>query len=98
MSFKNAIYKYPLFLGSCLEDRGQEIKVPDSFQPLSIQIQAGELVLWGSLQTDRQLPERKIRVKAVGTGMEYPITFDKDSYLTTIQGGVFVWHFFIKEF
>jgi len=69
----------------------QVIEVPFGAQILTIQAQGEDIVVWYSCNPDRQLQQRAIVL--VGTGHDLPDTHTL-KYISTVQQGEFVWHFY----
>jgi hypothetical protein len=82
------IYKYPLSFSDRIVVDGSIIC------PLTVQMQNGVPCLWTVV--DDSLPSRSIEVRCVGTGM--PLTRDIDNmiYISTVQVGKYVFHYFYK--
>jgi len=80
------IYKYPLKLQSV-----QSLSIP-LVAVLSIQQQHGVWVLWAEVDTDKW--SKTITVTTVGTGQVIPENVGQ--YISTIQEGSYVWHFYVK--
>ena len=59
---------------------------------LSIQIQHSVICIWAMVSIGAVLVERNIVI--FGTGQELPEDIRGFKYITTIQMGGFVWHFF----
>lgn len=80
------IYKYPLLHADL-----QAIEMPRGAQVLTVQEQFGELRLWALVDPTEPTVERAIRM--AGTG--HPIDAGHvGRYISTVQQGSFVWHFF----
>lgn len=80
----NTIHKFSLQLA----DR-QYVSMPVGAQILSVQDQAGQLVLWAHV--DEHASHEKRDFVIVGTGHECP---EGLVYLATVQQGRCVWHVF----
>lgn len=88
------IYKYPLKVTGF-----QNIELPPDAVVLSIQMQNHVPILWamvGQLALDAFDPVQA-EVTMIGTGdTDIGQHVDVDDYVTTIQMGAFVFHFFVK--
>lgn len=82
------IYKYPLCITSTTIIDGPITN------PLTIQKQNDRLCLWAVV--DDSLPSRKIEVHCVGTGIPFPSNMDNVIYISTVQVGAGVFHYFFK--
>lgn len=82
------IWKFPLYIVD-----EQTVQLPDTAQPLSVQIQDGEPCLWALV--DPQAPSNPRRVKIFGTGNPVDISGNWN-FVGTIQERIFVWHIFIE--
>ena len=80
-----AIYKYELEL----KDE-QVISLPADAEILSIQEQGGSICAW--VRLDTQKPERDRKIIVCGTGR--PIAAKDMLFISTVQTGAMVWHFF----
>lgn len=82
------IYKYPIALSA-----GQVLRIPKGAEPLSVQMQDGNICMWARVDTSQ--PLRDFEIAIYGTGHELP---DKNGerlmHLGTVQRGAFVWHIF----
>lgn len=79
------IHKYEVSITA-----SQIIEMPDCALIMTIQRQNGKLSLWAQVNTENEPKPRKIIV--VGTG--HRIENQNLLYITTIQDGDLVWHFF----
>jgi hypothetical protein len=79
------IYKYEL----CMTGT-QTLKLPADAEILTIQQQGAELCAWVKLDTNSPCEDRTIVI--CGTGN--PIEHEEMYYLSTVQMGSMVWHFF----
>lgn len=68
----------------------QQIKLPQEFTVLSLQMQRGEVMLWAII--DLYCPAIPHTVFCVGTGQQIPE--EAGQHIGTVQDGEFVWHFF----
>ena len=77
------------------KDDEQIIKIPERSEILDIQLQNGIPVMWAKV--DPESEDIEIKINMYGTGWE--INDDdttEDIYLSTVQDGSFVWHFFMN--
>ena len=81
----HTVYKYAL----ALADK-QTISLPADAEILAIQQQGQELCAWVKVDTDK--PERDRTIVICGTGS--PIDSEGMRYVSTVQMGDMVWHFF----
>ena len=79
------IFKYPFILSHV-----QVIKIPADAEILSIQMQNERFYIWVKLDTEKPKFERNILVFGTGAEMQN----DNLKYISSIQDGAFVWHFF----
>jgi hypothetical protein len=79
------IYKYEL----TLKDE-QVLSLPADSEILSIQAQGVAVFAWVSVDTSK--PERDRKIFIVGTGD--PVDTKGIKYISTVQVGPMVWHFF----
>jgi hypothetical protein len=70
----------------------QTIFLPWNFEPLSIQVQDGEIVMWYLCDTTYQ--ELPVVIYCYGTGHNIYNQNNTDNYLGTVQLNGLVWHFF----
>jgi hypothetical protein len=84
----STIYKYPLVMVDV-----QSIRLPRGARPLCVQLQDETPCLWVEVEPHRAGHNAKVFI--VGTGHGVPNEAVK--YLSTVQMGVFVWHFYIGE-
>lgn len=82
------IYKYPLGIESRIIIDGPIIS------PLTVQLQNGRPFLWAVV--DDSLPSRSIEVCCVGTGVPFASNMDNMFYISTVQVGPYVLHYFYK--
>lgn len=82
------IYKYPLGVESNIIIDGPIIS------PLTVQLQNGRPCLWAVV--DDSLPSRSIEVHCVSTGIPFPSNMDNANYISTVQVGAGVFHYFFK--
>lgn len=80
------IHKYPLKVADT-----QKLQLPWKAQVLSVQFQAGELMMWALVTPDAPKVERTIHT--YGTGHQVPV--DPGTHIGTVQQGGLVWHLFI---
>lgn len=66
------------------------VALPSMAQPLSAQMQNGNISIWFLVDPTRSLVNRNLLV--VGTGMPFKSRFH--SYIDTVQNGDLVWHVF----
>ena len=83
----NRIYKYPV----PLEER-PTIRIPAQSHLLTIQAQDDHLYAWA--EVDPGKPESDLGLVIVGTG--HPVPDDAVLYITTVQLGGYVWHFYTR--
>lgn len=82
------IFKYPLYLVD-----EQTVPLPNGAQPLSVQLQNGELYMWALV--DIQSPSNPRRFRIFGTGT--PAMLDSNwHFVDTVQQGMLVWHIFVE--
>lgn len=79
------IWKYPL----TIHPSRNKLVMPKGSKPLAVQWQEGVPVLWAEVQTDDD-PDQVVIVSIYGTG--HAMDESTETYLGTLQGGVFVWH------
>lgn len=80
------IFKYPV------EDNGGFVEMPKGAVVLSVGEQAGDLMVWCLVDTDKRVVSRQINV--VGTGWNVS-GFDAGKHLGTVQmSNGLVWHVF----
>lgn len=89
------IYKYPLEI----KDGAQTIEFPSAVHLVSVQVQHGQIVMWGVVEDDP--PEGKDKAFVgeffvIGTGQPFP-TEKVLTHLGTVQLNGFVWHIFGGE-
>lgn len=80
------IYKFPFSLQVRTLIGGSIIK------PLCVQEQHGQLCLWAEVDTNPEALPGDVVLTIVGTG--HPIPADAGEYLSTVQQGAYVWHFY----
>ena len=85
------IWKFPIDLA-----RTVEIEMPYGAEPLSVQLQNGEICLWALVDTSERKVMREVCI--VGTGHPYD-PCEVGRYVGTVvtQGGALVWHVFIAD-
>jgi 3-polyprenyl-4-hydroxybenzoate decarboxylase len=76
------------------KDRTQLVKMPEKSEIMDIQMQNGKPVLW--FLTNPESKEIEVKINMYGTGWETHESASKDEYLSTVQDGDFVWHFFMN--
>lgn len=81
------IYKYPVVI-----DDYQEINLPNGAEILTIQQQGGKFYLWAKIDTNKVI--NKVPIYVFGTGNPINIMEGDIIYISTIQNGLLVWHFF----
>lgn len=79
------VYKYPLVLTAT-----QHITLPKDAEILSVQQQAGQLVLWAIIEQNNTMVKRQINI--IGTGN--PFEGCLGTFIGTLQAAIFVWHIF----
>ncbi len=80
------IYKYEL--GSM----DTEIQIHKNWKPLCIQFQNGIPTLWAKVDTEQE--KIKAIIYQIGTGWAVD---NSNIYISTIQDGPYVWHYFYKS-
>ena len=75
-------------------DESQLVRMPLKSEIMDIQIQNDEFVMWALVDPESEYIEVKINM--YGTGFEIDQGTIKDEYLSTVQVGYFVWHFFMN--
>lgn len=85
----NTIWKYELSV-LCKN----ELMIPQGGKILSLQMQCEEPCIWVQVDPDATLELRVFRI--VGTGQKWSVPV-RDTYIGTVQQGVFVWHCFEEE-
>lgn len=76
------------------KERTQLVKMPEKSEIMDIQMQNKKLVMWALVDPESEIIDVKINM--YGTGWEINDNATKDEYLSTVQGGEFVWHFFMN--
>jgi 3-polyprenyl-4-hydroxybenzoate decarboxylase len=76
------------------KDRTQLVKMPEKSEIMDIQMQNGKPVMW--FLTNPESKEIEVKINMYGTGWETHESASKDEYLSTVQDGDFVWHFFMN--
>ena len=76
------------------KERTQLVKMPEKSEIMDIQMQNGKPVMWALVNPESKNIEVKINM--YGTGWETRENTSKDEYLSTVQDGKFVWHFFMN--
>lgn len=87
----NTIYKYPLDVLQV-----QTLRVPLTWEPLSVHVQNGAICIWALVDTRSQL-DREVRVSVFGTGNA--IQDDPGQFLGTVllDAGSLVFHVFVAD-
>ena len=67
------------------------LKVGGGFQPLSVQMQDGELTMWAEVDGDSSA-EELFWYFIVGTGWSVPQGFGLHHHVATVQDPPYVWH------
>ena len=80
------IHKYQM------KDLVSPVMMAEGAEILSIQIQHSVIYIWAMINIEAVLVERNIAIFATGQDLPYGIKGYK--YITTLQIGLFVWHFF----
>ena len=83
------IFKYKLSL-----ENKTFIKMPEKSAIMDIQMQDGIPVMWALV--DPESREIKVKINMYGTGGETHKNGLKDEYISTVQDGFLVWHFFMN--
>ena len=86
-----AIWKFPLDL-----DVRQVVKMPKGAKTLDIQMQNGQFCLWALVDTAAEKVDVVICVHGTGHDVQ-DADMEKQIYLSTVQRGRYVWHFFKEE-
>ena len=76
------------------KERTQLVKMPEISKIMDIQMQNGKPVMWALVSPDTS--EIEVKINMYGTGWEIETGAFKDEYLSTVQDGEFVWHFFMN--
>lgn len=76
------------------KERTQLVKMPEKSEIMDIQMQNGNPVMW--FLTKPENKEIEVKINMYGTGWETNENTSKDEYLSTVQDGDFVWHFFMN--
>ena len=76
------------------KERTQLVKMPLNSEIMDIQFQNDNLVMWALV--DPESEQIEVKINMYGTGLEIHNNTIKDEYLTTIQDGELVWHFFMN--
>lgn len=76
------------------KERTQLVKMPLKSEIMDIQMQNNKLVMWALV--DQTTDEIEVKINMYGTGWETRENTSKDEYLSTVQDGKFVWHFFMN--
>lgn len=69
----------------------------ESIDSLTVQVQNGEIVLWGIVSGIDSATFIEKSVVVVPTGGLIPADINKTNYIATVQLNGFVWHVFDKE-
>lgn len=88
---KRAIWKFPLKITDA-----QEIEMPASAVPLSVQMQGGVMTLWAMVSTERQTEMRSVYIVGTGNPITGPLALHPEWFVGTVQERVFVWHVFVE--
>ena len=84
---QGVIHKWTLAIGTC-----QHIRHPRAARVLSVQEQAGELVMWLLVSPSEPMVLREIYIYGTGHAVD---TYGE--YNGTVQHGALVWHVFSRE-
>jgi hypothetical protein len=76
------------------KERTQLVKMPEKSEIMDIQMQNGKPVMW--FLTNPESKEIEVKINMYGTGWETHENTSKDEYLSTVQDGELVWHFFMN--
>jgi hypothetical protein len=79
------IFKYPLLITG-----KQKLELPANAEPLSAQVQNGQLCIW--FIVDTHMPPRDAEIYIYGTGNNLPEFIG--NYISTVQMEGLVWHIF----
>lgn len=70
-----------------------ELHLPTGCEILDLQDQRGQMCIWYISNVDA--PVQRVLIKCVGTGNMVPNNYlDGTAFMSTVQQGPFVWHFF----
>ena len=72
----------------------QLIKMPKDSEIMDIQMQNGKFVMW--FLANPLNKEIEVKIDMYGTGWEINENTSKNEYLSTVQEGDYVWHFFMN--
>ena len=72
----------------------QLIKMPQNSEIMDIQMQHGRFVMW--FLANPLNKEIEVKIDMYGTGWEINENTSKNEYLSTVQEGDYVWHFFMN--
>lgn len=74
----------------------QYVDVPSQHRVLSIAEQGDKMCMWVMVNPSSER-QRRLQVNLVGTGWDVPSDVGFDYYTSVVvQGGTFVWHYFVK--
>ena len=76
------------------KEKTQLVKMPEKSEIMDIQMQNGKPVMWALVHPYTR--EIEVKINMYGTGWETHENTTKDEYLSTVQDGEFVWHFFMN--
>jgi hypothetical protein len=76
------------------KERTQLLKMPKKSEIMDIQMQNGKPVMWALV--DPETDEIEVKINMYGTGWDTHQSSIKDEYLSTVQDGELVWHFFMN--
>ena len=68
------------------------IQMPEGAEILAIQYQQGSVCIWALVDVNKRMVGRNIIT--LGTGHSIPEGERKYKYISTVQVGEFVWHYF----
>jgi hypothetical protein len=72
----------------------QLIKMPKDSEIMDIQMQNGKFVMW--FLSNPLNKEIEVKIDMYGTGWKINENTSKNEYLSTVQDGDYVWHFFMN--
>lgn len=82
------VWKFPLRVTDM-----QVVQIPEHFEPLSVQVQNGELCMWALVNPNAQ--EVSVRIEIYGTGHPIAHNRTRNNYVGTVQLLGLVWHVFL---
>jgi len=76
------------------KERTQLLKMPKKSEIMDIQMQNGKPVMWALV--DPETDEIEVKINMYDTNWDTHQSSIKDEYLSTVQDGELVWHFFMN--